>query len=179
MTKTTLQQTIWMGRYTRYVLAGYLRNVAMVVSVLMIIALTIDLWPQIDLITSSATSSNSRGSWNLVRFSVLRLPGLVAPLLPFATFLGVAWAEITHTQAGERMFVWNTGRSPIQCLPAAILLGLILGPLEFTLDAYLGPAAMAVQNERRALDRHIIGIVEGGNCLRPAAGPSQPDRIQA
>ena len=153
MTKLILHPAIWTGRYTRYVLAGYLRNVAMVVSVLMIIALTIDLWPQIDLITSSTTNSNWRGSWNLVRFSGLRLPGLVAPLLPFATFLGVAWAEITHTQAGERMFVWNTGRSPIQCLPAAILLGLILGPLEFTLDAYLGPAAMAIQmGERLGLD---------------------------
>ncbi|MFX6759666.1 hypothetical protein ABTH30_22485, partial [Acinetobacter baumannii] len=76
-------------------------------------------------------------------------PGLVAPLLPFATFLGVAWTEITHTQAGERMFVWNMGRSPSQCLPAAALLGLVVGPLEFTLDAYLGPQAMAVQMHER------------------------------
>ena len=164
MSQVAIQPAIWIGRYTRYVLAGYLRHVAMVAAVLMIIALTIDLWPQIDLLTATTESNSWRASWNLLRFSALRIPGLVAPLLPFATFLGVAWAEITHTQAGERMFVWNTGRSPSQCLPAAVLLGLILGPLEFTLDAYLGPQAMAVQmRERLGLDGQRLDRTRTGD----------------
>ena len=164
MSQTAIQPAIWTGRYTRYVLTGYLRHVAMVASVLMIIALTIDLWPQIDLLTATTGSNSWRASWNLLRFSALRIPGLVAPLLPFATFLGVAWAEITHTQAGERMFVWNTGRSPSQCLPAAVLLGLLLGPLEFTLDAYLGPQAMAVQmRERLGLDGQRLDRTRTGD----------------
>lgn len=164
MNTDAIQPAIWTGRYTRYVLAGYLRHVAMVAAVLMIIALTIDLWPQIDLVTASSGTGASHPSWNLLRFSALRLPGLIAPLLPFATFLGVAWAEITHTQAGERMFVWNTGRSPSQCLPAAVLLGLILGPLEFTLDAYLGPQAMAVQmRERLGLDGQRLDRTRAGD----------------
>src|SRR4029077_614948 len=41
------------GRHTQYMLAGYLRHVFMVTSVLLAIALTIDLWPQLHLITDS------------------------------------------------------------------------------------------------------------------------------
>jgi lipopolysaccharide export LptBFGC system permease protein LptF len=141
------------GRHTRYMLAGYLRHVFMVTSVLLAIALTIDLWPQLHLITDSQGHSVPIAIWRVLRFSVLRTPNLVAPFLPFATFLGVVWTEVAHTRAGERMLVWNSGRSPIQCLTPAILLGIILGAVEFTMDAHLGPAAMAVQmQERLGLD---------------------------
>ena len=34
------------GRHSRYMLAGYLRHVLIVTSILLAIALTIDLWPQ-------------------------------------------------------------------------------------------------------------------------------------
>jgi lipopolysaccharide export LptBFGC system permease protein LptF len=69
--------------------------------------------------------------------------------------------------------VWNSGRSPIRCLTPAILLGVLLGGVEFTIDAYLGPAAMAVQMEERLgldgqrldrtriKDRHWIALSGG------------------
>jgi lipopolysaccharide export LptBFGC system permease protein LptF len=73
--------------------------------------------------------------------------------MPFATFLAVLATEIAHTRSGERMLVWNSGRSPAQCLLPAILLGLVLGPADVVLDAWLGPASMAVQmHERLGLD---------------------------
>jgi lipopolysaccharide export system permease protein len=141
------------GQHTRYMLAGYLRHVFMVTSVLLAIALTIDLWPQLHLIASSQGHGVLIAIWRVLRFSVLRTPDLVAPFLPFATFLGVVATEVAHTRSGERMLVWNSGRSPIQCLTPAILLGVMLGAVEFTMDAYLGPAAMAVQmHERLGLD---------------------------
>jgi len=141
------------GHHTQFMLAGYLRNVFMVASVLLAIALTIDLWPQADLIAGSHGTGALNTIWSVLRFSALRTPGLIAPVLPFATFLGVLWTEVAHTRSGERMLVWNSGRSPIQCLMPAILLSLILGSVEFTLDAYLGPQAMAVQmHERLGLD---------------------------
>jgi lipopolysaccharide export system permease protein len=129
-------------------LTGYLRRVFIVASVLLAIALTIDLWPQFHLITGS-----DRGMWitiwRVLRFCALRTPDLVAPFLPFAIFLGVVWTEVTHTQSGERILVWNSGRSPILCLTPVVLLGIILGAVEFTLDGYLGPAAMAIQMQER------------------------------
>jgi lipopolysaccharide export system permease protein len=136
------------GLHTRYMLAGYLRNVGMVTSVLLAIALTIDLWPQFHLIAGEGRGVLTT-IWHVLRFSTLRVPDLVAPFLPFATFLGVLGTEVVHTRSGERMLVWNSGRSPIRCLTPVILLGVLLGGVEFTIDAYLGPAAMAVQMEER------------------------------
>jgi lipopolysaccharide export LptBFGC system permease protein LptF len=141
------------GRHTRFMLAGYLRHVFMVICVLLAIALTIDLWPQFHLIANGHGHGALAAIWSVLRFSALRTPNLVAPFLPFATFLGVVWTEMVHTQSGERMLVWNSGRSPIQCLAPVVVLGVILGAGEFAMDAYLGPAAMSVQmHERLGLD---------------------------
>jgi lipopolysaccharide export LptBFGC system permease protein LptF len=141
------------GRHTRYMLAAYLRHVLMVTSALLAIALTIDLWPQLNNITQSAGKSVFAAVWQVLRFSLLRTPGLVAPFLSFATFLGVLWTEVVFTQSGERMLIWNSGRSPIQCLMPALILGIIVGLSVFVLDAELGPAAMGVQmRERLGLD---------------------------
>jgi lipopolysaccharide export LptBFGC system permease protein LptF len=147
-------------------LAGYLRRVLIVASVLLVVGLTIDLWPQIDLITGNKDDGTLRIIWRILRFSALRTPGLMAPVMPFAVFLGVAWTETQHTQTGERMFVWNTGRGPLQCLPPALLLGIVVGVAEIGMDAYLGPAAMAVQMQERLgrdgtrLDRTRAGDVQ-------------------
>jgi lipopolysaccharide export LptBFGC system permease protein LptF len=100
--------------------------------------------------------------WSVVRFAALRTPGLIAPLLPFATFIGVLWTEVAHTQSGERMLVWNSGRSPLHCLWPALFLGLLLGAADFTMDAFLGPASMGIQMHERlgrdgaALDRGAL-----------------------
>lgn len=136
------------GRHTRYLLAGYLRHVTIVCSVLLAIALTIDLWPQFQDVASHGAGSFG-AVWSVVRFSFLRTPGLIAPLLPFATFIGVLWTEVAHTQSGERMLVWNSGRSPLQCLAPALLAGLILGAADFTMDGFLGPASMHIQMAER------------------------------
>ena len=85
---------IWLspfGRYTRYMLAGYLRHVLIVTSILLAIALTIDLWPQFQDVAARGHDTLS-AVWSVVRFSGLRTPGLIAPLLPFATFKRTALA---------------------------------------------------------------------------------------
>ncbi|HEY0281620.1 MAG TPA: LptF/LptG family permease [Rhizomicrobium sp.] len=163
-----------MGRHTRYMLAAYLRNVFMVISVLLAIALTIDLWPQFQIIAGDQGDGALAATWRVLRFSALRTPGLVAPFLPFATFLGVVWTEVVHTQSGERMLVWNSGRSPIQCLAPAFLLGVILGAGEFAMDAYLGPAAMSVQmHERLGLDGQRLDRTR----IRSASWIALPDGL--
>lgn len=141
------------GKHTKYMLGRYLAHVLMVTAVLLAIALTIDLFPQFELIMASGGSGPLAPVWSIVRFSALRTPWLVAPFLPFATYLGVFWTELTHTLSGERMLVWNSGRSPVQCLAPVVLLGLLLGAGEIALDVYFGPASMAVQmQERLGLD---------------------------
>ncbi len=151
------------GRHTRYMLAAYLRRVLMVASILLAIALTIDLWPQFAIVAD--TGDGTLGAiWAVIRFAALRTPGLIAPFFPFATFLGVLWTELTHTLSRERMLVWNSGRSPIQCLSPVIILGLLLGAAEFTMDAYMGPAAMGVQmRERLGLDGQRLDRTKRGD----------------
>jgi len=135
------------GVHTRYMLSVYLRHVFMVCCALLAIALTIDIWPQFRLVTDGAGALGS--VWRIAKFAALRTPDLLSPLLPFAIFLGVVWSEVVHTQAGERMLVWNSGRSYVQCLTPALALGLIVGIAQFVTDAWLGPAAMQVQMQER------------------------------
>jgi lipopolysaccharide export LptBFGC system permease protein LptF len=163
------------GRHTRYMLAGYLRHVLIVTSILLAIALTIDLWPQFAQVAAKGRD-NLSAVWSVARFSALRTPGLIAPLMPFATFIGVLWTEVAHTQSGERMLVWNSGRSPLQCLSPVLFAGLILGAADFALDGYLGPASMGIQMAERlgrdgeGLDRSTLSkpawVAAGGGILR-------------
>ncbi|MBO1325792.1 LptF/LptG family permease [Acetobacter sp. TBRC 12305] len=134
------------GLYTRHILAGYLRSLMMIAAVLLAIAETIDLWPQIDMVMASGSAPAWR---NIVYFTTLRIPGLLAPLIPFATFLAVCLVEIAQTRSGERLFIANTGRSPLKSLFPAVLLGLLLGPATFVMDGYLGPVSMAEQMRQK------------------------------
>jgi len=163
------------GRHTAYILAFYLRHVMIVLSILLAIALTIDLWPQFQSVAAHGHDTVS-AIWNVVRYSALRTPGLLAPLVPFATFIGVVWTEVAHTQSGERMLVWNSGRSPLQCLTPVLLAGAILGAADFAMDGWLGPASMHIQIAERlgrdgtGLDRskwsRPVWIALGGDILR-------------
>ena len=133
-----------LGIHSRYMLGAYLRHTATVVAALMTIALTIDLWPQVPLLSAHAAGPLQL-VWSLLRLAALRVPDLLPPLAPFAAFLGVVWSESAFTESRERMLVWNSGRSPIFCLTPALIAGLILGASLFVLDAWLRPAAIHVQ----------------------------------
>jgi lipopolysaccharide export system permease protein len=130
-------------------LGVYLRHTFMVSCALLAIALTLDIWPQVQLVTSGQYQGVFIDVWRVGRFCALRTPDLFSPLIPFAVFLGVVWSEITHTQSGERMLIWNSGRSVVQCLAPAMALAILVGLFQFALDAYLGPSAMAVQMQEK------------------------------
>ncbi|MDB5740478.1 MAG: hypothetical protein JWP16_1518 [Alphaproteobacteria bacterium] len=150
-----------LGIHTRYMLATYLRHILMVAAALMTIALTIDLWPQVALLPGSGPLVVLQ----IVKLTALRLPDLLPPFLPFATFLGVVWAESAFTESRERMLVWNSGRSPLLCLVPALLVGLAMGASLFVVDALLRPAAIHVQIDEK-LGREGIRLdrsQSGGN----------------
>ncbi|HYS45104.1 MAG TPA: LptF/LptG family permease [Rhizomicrobium sp.] len=133
------------GLYSRYMLGAYLRHIMMVSAALMTIALTIDLWPQVPLLSGDPLHVMGRLAW----LAVLRLPDLLPPFLSFATFLGVVWSESAFTESRERLLIWNSGRSPLFCLMPALLAGLVLGATLFAVDAWLRPAAIHVQIAER------------------------------
>jgi lipopolysaccharide export system permease protein len=130
-----------LGIHTRYMAASYLRHILMVAAALMTIALTIDLWPQVALLPGSGPLVILQ----IIKLTALRLPDLLPPFLPFATFLGVVWSESAFTESRERMLVWNSGRSPLLCLVPALLVGVAMGATLFVVDGLLRPAAIHVQ----------------------------------
>jgi lipopolysaccharide export system permease protein len=85
--------TPW-GLYSRYMLGAYLRHTMMVSAALMTIALTIDLWPQIALFSGEPLPVVT----GIAKLALLRIPDLLPPFLPFATFLGVVWTESAFTE---------------------------------------------------------------------------------
>lgn len=170
--------TPW-GLYSRYMLGAYLRHTAMVAAALMTIALTIDLWPQIALFKGESLQV----AVGIARLAVLRIPDLLPPFVPFATFLGVVWTESAFTESRERLLIWNSGRSPLFCLMPALLAGLLMGAVLFALDAWLRPAAIHVQIDEKLgregirLDRsrsggnHWIALPDGLLRAEIAYGP--------
>jgi lipopolysaccharide export system permease protein len=149
------------GLYSRYMLGAYLRHTAMVAAALMSIALTIDLWPQVPLFHGGPLEV----MFDLAQLAILRLPDLLPPFIPFATFLGVVWSESAFTESRERLLIWNSGRSPIFCLVPALLAGLALGAGLFVVDAWIRPAAIHVQIDEK-LGREGIRLdrsASGGN----------------
>ncbi len=131
-----------LGLYSRYMLSGYFRRTLTVVAALMTVALTIDLWPQIALLSGGSAFGTV---WTVVRLALLRVPDLLPPFIPFATFLGVLWGEGAFTGSHERTLIWNSGRSPLQCLMPVLAIGVLMGATLFVLDGYVRPAAIAVQ----------------------------------
>jgi lipopolysaccharide export LptBFGC system permease protein LptF len=148
------------GLYSRYMLGAYLRHTMMVAAALMTIALTIDLWPQVPLMTSDPNLGPVQTVWGIVRLAALRIPDLMPPFLPFATFLGVVWSESAFTESRERLLIWNSARSPLLCLIPALMAGLIMGAGLFAMDAWARPAAIHVQIDER-LGREGVRLDRG------------------
>jgi len=134
-----------LGIHTRVMLGAYLRHTLMVVAALMTIAITIDLWPQVAILSGDPRWNGPLLVWHLARLAILRLPDLLPPFIPFATFLGVVWSESAFTESRERLLVWNSGRSPLKCLVPALVAGAVIGTAAFLIDGVLRPSAIHVQ----------------------------------
>lgn len=134
------------GSYTGYLLKTYLRQVGAILTIFWLVALAIDISPQIGLLSAHAQDHPLR---NILWFSALRTPWLIVPLIPFAVFLGVLATEHGHIRSGSRMLIWNSGRSPSQCLVPVLLLGFIFGSIDMVVDGWVGPETMAIQMRER------------------------------
>lgn len=137
------------GLHTRYMLTSYLRHVFVVALALVTLALSIDLSPQMSKLLASDDGTSIGAVWRVARLAAFRTADLLPRFLAFAAFLGVLWVEASHTVSRERVVIWNSGRSPAQCLAPVLLLGLILGLIQASCDFYLRPAAMAAQIAER------------------------------
>jgi lipopolysaccharide export LptBFGC system permease protein LptF len=134
------------GWYTRYMLRALVQQAFVATAGLLIVALTVDLAPQLRQLL--ADGPDGEGVWvvlRIARYIMLRSMDFVPRLLPIGCFLGVMTCEFSHTWSRERLAVWNSGRSPLQCLVPAMILSVLAGLVQVGFDAYLRPAAVAAQ----------------------------------
>lgn len=134
------------GQHTRYMLRNYGRHTFVVVIAFLAIALGIDLSPRMSRVL--AAQPPVEGFAAVVRiawYSVLRSADILTRLFPITCFLGIAWSEIAHTRSRERVIIWNSGRSPAQCLAPVLLFGVLAGAVQVSLDCYIRPVAVAAQ----------------------------------
>src|SRR4029079_2975444 len=125
-----------------------------------------------------ADGPEGEGFWvvlRLARYIMLRGADFAPRLLPIGCFLGVMTCEISHTWSRERLAIWNSGRSPLQCLVPALMLSGLAVLVQIGLDTYLRPAAVAAQIAERMgeygerFDRHPtknpLWFTDGNNLV--------------
>jgi lipopolysaccharide export system permease protein len=134
------------GWHTRYLLRSHVRHTFVITLAFLALALTIDLSPRLTTVLAANPDAHGLGAvLHVAWYATLRSADILTRLFPIACFLGVVWSEIAHTWSRERIVVWNSGRSPAQCLAPVLLFGLFAGSVQFALDCYLRPAAVATQ----------------------------------
>jgi lipopolysaccharide export system permease protein len=142
-----------LSQYTRYMCRSYARNILWVAMAFLTIALTMDLSPRVAKIAASAPQNDGfSAALAILRYSALRSIDILDRLLIIATFFGALMAEVVHIRSRERITVWNAGRSPLQCIVPALIVGTLAGALQFTLDVYGRPAAVMTQIAERLGD---------------------------
>lgn len=124
-------------------------HVTVVATTLVGIAVTLDLSQWLGRLMRTAFADGGGGIPWILRYVALRIPDLLARLLPIASFLGVLWSEVADIRARRRIVTWTTGRSTLQALVPLTVVGLGAGLLQWTLETHVRPWVVAIQIEER------------------------------
>jgi lipopolysaccharide export system permease protein len=120
---------------TRYVSRRLAANVVIVLIVITTLSLTFELMEEGDNVTRHAGSIVPAIS----RYVALRLPEVVAELLPFAALLGAIIAVGLLLRHSEIVAIWNSGISAFGLMRAVLPVALVLVGLQIGLDDRLVP----------------------------------------
>jgi lipopolysaccharide export system permease protein len=154
------------GLHTKHMFAAYLRDTTLMMSALLVIALSMDLAQYLVGVLTAVRGDSALGSMLYLGWYItLRSTDIVTEFLPLACFFGVFVAEIRHTLSHERLIMLITGRAPFQCLAPLALFAVMIGLIELILIVYLRPAA--VMQQTAAHLGHYGDIFDRG----PTAGP--------
>jgi lipopolysaccharide export LptBFGC system permease protein LptF len=139
-------RTALFGVYSRYTAAHYLQYTTVTLIGLLTVALAIDLSEWLSRLMAHPRAGGGFHTVLFVgRYVLLRCADIVGRLLPFACFLGVLWYEIVAIMSRQRITIWVTGRSTLQCLVPVLALGLVAGVTQYSFETYLRPLAVRIQ----------------------------------
>lgn len=148
-----------MSQFARYLSRLILMRFLLILSGMVAFAYAFDLLE----VAGQVAASNAYG-YPLMTYTLLRLPGLVADLLPIATMLAalLAYGEIIRHR--EIVAIWNSGVSPLVQLRMLLPLGLFFALLQFAVSDGLAPSTTA------ALRDWEIGQFKERDDLRDSQG---------
>jgi lipopolysaccharide export system permease protein len=125
-----------LARYVGRRLAGIIVIVLVVITTL---SLTFELMEEGDNVVNKAGSVVPA----ITRYVILRLPEVVAELLPFAALIGAIIAIGLLLRHSEMVAIWNCGVSAVGLMRATLPVGLILVAVQLGLDDRLVPPTRA------------------------------------
>jgi len=176
------------GWHARYMLGAYLRDTFLVMSVVLVVALSIDFVSYLGKVIAAVHGEAIlRGAVIIAWYAGVRSVDKIAEFLPFAIFFGVFLTEIRHTISKERLIVLISGRAPLQCLAPLIWFALLMVAIELFLIVYLRPAAVMNQSTSHLgeygeeYDRGQISerkwIIAGNDLIHARINFSAPPRL--
>lgn len=135
------------GRTTRRALMDYLKMVALIMVVLLMIAWAIDLADNLNAIRRDARARDVPVLSLLAPYLTYRTADMVTRMLPMACFFGVYLAEIGRRLRLETVILKAAGASPLRLLAGVLLFAVLTGVLQHKLENTWRPAAVVAQVE--------------------------------
>jgi lipopolysaccharide export system permease protein len=125
---------------SRYVSSRFVFYFALVLAAMTALALTLELMEQAD----NVLRSTSDGSLALLRYSGLRMPDVVAQMLPIAALLGMLFALAQFMRHSEMVAMWGSGVSPTALIRGMLPVALALGAVTFANNDFAVPEAQSI-----------------------------------
>ncbi len=135
-----------LGRETRYVARLYIVQILIVTILVLGLVLALDLAGRFDrILTAQGREELPEGVLRILYYLTLRAAYNLPAILPIATAVGIIWIEFRLARSHERSMIANTGRATSLSLVPSLLVGLLIGSIQFTLVASIRPMAVEAQ----------------------------------
>ena len=130
------------SEYFLYLMESYTRHTCLVACIIIVLALSIDLTFFLTKVVAEISHWSVFWPGYFVLYLGLRATDFLTELLPLIIFGGVLWAEVAHSQSRERLVVWLSGRTVLNCMVPALVFGILVGVGDLALNVYLRPLAV-------------------------------------
>ncbi len=135
------------GVAVRSMVRAYISAIAFVMFTLLVIALTIDLGNMLENVRARAAAENEPLWRVLIPYMSFRAVDIITRLLGMACLAGALVATLLRHQRLEDVVLSAAGAPPTLTLSALLIVGVIIGAVQFSFQNWLRPLAVATQTE--------------------------------